>query len=528
MFLDTMMSTVGRSTEGNLSSLRHQLGVGVDPAFDYSEMEAQLKQHRLQKGKKKAMQKKEKLPAAEAGTGVDQLWRALRDVVGASPTEDDQNPKEADDPTSPEGAARSMSPNKRKQERPSNWASSTSREHLQRLEEMQAQSPECIYRPKYELLGPRVLVKDFGEKEKTKSRHEIRIEKEILKRQAEGQPFDDLIYDATSVELMEHIPERMREKPKIPDFVKQSARPDMKGREFNFNTFDAGVLDGSAYSNSSESHRQPEWDFDKTSVAQEKMRETYFQPGQYNPKLDTVRPKREVKNIPWEQNSDRVVAGKGARNVKSLIGAGFHLPDRSLARSCPALSTQPRMLSPDFDKYSDRPVEGVKKPYHNSSDPKVDRHVENYEKTFDIMETTKALWTRPRTVDHHNKGFTRAQQIKCLRSYGQDINLQLARDNVTRGPRSIELKEDPDSTYNQPSLTPTVTGRKFFRMAGREHEKKYLKSPARQKDQGNAAKFERGDRVGESKNAPQVLSPMAGAISTLRSTRTFDPLSATY
>merc|ERR1719277_737276 len=87
--------------------------------------------------------------------------------------------------------------------------------------------------------------------------------------------------------------------------------------------------------------RGPEWDFAKSSTAKEKLREYYFQPGQYKPNLDAARETvGNKKNIGFELQTDRPNLNKGNER------AGDHLPDRSLSRSCPCLAKFDKCVHP--------------------------------------------------------------------------------------------------------------------------------------------------------------------------------------
>ena len=61
-----------------VDAVRRQLGVGIDPGYDYSQM-AQSQRKMAQK------EKKPKEDATGAISGIDQLRKALREVVGGAP-----------------------------------------------------------------------------------------------------------------------------------------------------------------------------------------------------------------------------------------------------------------------------------------------------------------------------------------------------------------------------------------------------------------------------------------------------------
>mmetsp|Transcript_64040 Transcript_64040/g.198267 ORF Transcript_64040/g.198267 Transcript_64040/m.198267 type:complete len:324 (+) Transcript_64040:667-1638(+) len=313
--------------------------------------------------------------------------------------------------------------------------------------------------------------------------------------------------------------------------AKLSSRPDIvkaAGITFNHNTFTEGVLEGDLQC--SQLKRNPSWDFAKISVAEPKLQETYFQPGQYGVKISATRERTDKKNIGFDKQRAR-------KPLKELIGRieidsrlGDHLPDRSLARSfgmslsrsTPLLSKEPRVLGMAFDKYTPRPPLSKPLPeYHRKEDPDIDRTVFTHSMTFDVLEADKFLRSKPRTTEKFDRSLNREQQFKSQRSFGEDVCLQRVKDNVTRGPVSVELLSEVGTS---PQLQRRVTHlQDFGHMDGREPEKRYTQAPPRNRDQGSAMKFERGVRDGDSRCDVNTLSPVAGGISELRATRTFDP-----
>merc|ERR1719210_2582833 len=86
MIFDTTFSEIGRSSGQQLDALRRQLGVGIDPSYDYSHME-EMQKKLIQKKDKKFKGATGDSAGQDAGgpvTGLDQLRRALREVVGSS------------------------------------------------------------------------------------------------------------------------------------------------------------------------------------------------------------------------------------------------------------------------------------------------------------------------------------------------------------------------------------------------------------------------------------------------------------
>lgn len=511
MFWDTALSEVGRSTNQQIDGLRRQLGVGVDPSFDYTQIVQEQKDLAQKREKKKPPVEP---PGSAAGSSaLEQLRRALREVGG----DEEGSPRHPGSPGPP-----SPKPAQHSRSRPSPAFQVCSRDEVARLDVSNAwrAPPLGTYKPKADLMVPRLSCPDFGLKEGTRSRTTVELEREVARLRAEHQPFEHLVRNGVvSVELLDHAPERL--KPRMPavDIARMLARPDIvksAGIVYHVSLSTDGVLDGDLHC--SQLGRHPSWDFAKVSGVEPKVLESYFQPGQYDvgSGLDAIGPRSETKLIPFGKQRSR-------RPLKEVIGRveidarlGDHLPDRSLSRSCPVLSTVPRKLAPNMAKCSDRPMFFKKfADYHRTEDPTADRAVREHERTYDPVEAEKVLYHRPHTVEHFNKSLNREQQIKVTRIYGEDICLQLAKENLAHGPVSVEFLSDIDTS---PSLRPRVVARRFC-------NEQYADPPSRKRDQGKAAKFERGLRGGDGRCETHSLSPLAANISQLRLARTYEALS---
>jgi len=538
MFLDQRLSNVGRSTEMHLDGLRRQLGVGIDPAFDYEQMEETRRKMNQRKDKKPPKASEDKDGAV---SGLDQLRRALREMVGGGGVLEEEQHEADGDPASGSGAAASpaITRAEREQSRPSRAFLTTSRADMRKLDidapgKFRA-PPVGAYRPKDDLCQPRVKGAgpggDFGLREPTRSRKVIAVEKEISRLVEDKQPYDHLVKQAVSVELLDQAPEKLR--PRVPtwDMAKFTQRPDIVKSSrisFNDNTFTEGLLEGDLHS--SQVLRNPSWDFAKISVAEPKLQETYFQPGQYSVKVSATRERTNKKNIGFDKQVARKPLKESVGHIEINSRLGDNLPDRSLQRSCgmtmsrsaPLLSKEPRILGMAFDKYSARPPLSSPAPeYHRKDDPEVDRTVLAHSMTFDVMEADKVIRSKLRTAERFDKSLQREQQFKIQRSYGEDVCLQRVKDNLTRGPVSVELLSDVGCGAQLERRVTHVQD--FCRMDGREPERRYTQTPPRNRDQGSAMKFERPVREGASRCDVSVLSPVAGGISELRATRTFDP-----
>lgn len=513
MFLDSMMSQIGISTQGALDALRRQLGPGVDPLYD---------QMAKREAHKPWQSSKSEADVAESSGSIDQLRRALREVVGVT-TEELLDQPQAED--SPEDDAK-LSPAQiravREQKRPMSSFVSTSRDQMSSLavENRYRAPPPGSYRPSTHLCEPRVKTPVFRLGDGSQSRKQKVLEREVARLKQSSKPYEHLLQGVRSVELLDKTPEKLVRAVTTPDLERYTARPDMiklANIHFHESEFIDGVLDGD-YSTSM-ILRNPSWDFAKLSAAPRRGSETYFQPGQYKPNLDAVRPKLETKNIPFDKFPARKALKETVGRFEIDGREGDHLPDRSLSRSCPYL--MPRLQSPNLSKDSERPpIMGRKKPWHDIKDPEVDRLVLDYEMTFNIMDCEKARW-KPSSAGDFGKSLTRKKHLQAMRMYGQDAALLKAKQNLTEGPVSVELLSDIDSSG---MLHPKVMSPRFEFMAMREPSSKYAEAPARLKDV-KGTRFKRELRSGESLTDAGSLSPLAGAISELRSVRSYEAMS---
>jgi len=363
MILDLPISEVGRSTGQHLDALRKQLGVGCDPAYDYSAMLA-LQNSVL--GKKKPRASSPKGGGSGAGSlsqprspaaGIDELKRAMSqqhgDGGGAAEDEPAQA-KIAEHHHVPHvlGGARWAA----EQKRPSASFVATSRNDISKLDisNRWRAPPVGSYRPKDEMLQPRLKgIVAISTKDPVRSRKALQFEQEMAELKASGQSIDHLTRHGVSVELLDEPPERARRRQVVFKWDKGSERPgpvESGGIVYNDNSFTAGVLDGDL--KCSELQRIPCFDFANLSTYEAKPRAYYFQPGQYAVKLEAVKPGPVCKTI-FDKQRPRKPLREVVGRVEIISRAGAHLPDRSLSRSCPLL--EPRMMVPEFKHYTSRP-----------------------------------------------------------------------------------------------------------------------------------------------------------------------------
>mmetsp|Transcript_2778 Transcript_2778/g.10974 ORF Transcript_2778/g.10974 Transcript_2778/m.10974 type:complete len:523 (+) Transcript_2778:111-1679(+) len=516
MILSETYSEVGRCTGQHLDNLRRQLGVGIDPAYDYSH---------ITELQKKLTAKKEKKPKDDglSGSGaLDQLRSALHEATNPMPLAEDAA-ETADAVLSPH--RRTANQGSKAHLSPSASFKVASRDYHAALaiEARWRAPPPGSYRAKTEVIEPRTREISFGERSPTRGRHVLKFEQEVAQLKEEGKPFDHLTKSCTSVELLDEKPEKARPRLHVWNFAKDSERPDIvkqAGIVFNHNTFDEGVMSGDL--NTSKFLRRPVYDFGK-NTSPEKQRETFFQPGQYKVNLGCIRASSEIKNIPFERQTARKPLRETVGRTEIKSRAGDHLPDRSLSRSCPAISTYTRQNVPTFDNYTERPpMAKIQKPYHKADDPEIDADVFQRMMTHDELEASKATWSKSRTTEKFEASLDRKSQLRTQRSYGEDIPMQRAKDNIKYGPVSVELLSEVGTS---PILRPRVLIRDFGASPERDHnQKKHAVPASRAKDMSESMKFGRGARPGDGKSEADMLSPTAATISRLRSSRKFEGL----
>merc|ERR1712039_165597 len=228
-----------------------------------------------------------------------------------------------------------------------------------------------------------------------------------------------------------------------------------------------------------------------------------------------------MKNLPFNKQRSRKSPRERVGRLEIDSRLGTNLPDRSLSWSCPHLSNQLRIAAPNFSKTLDRPDPIQIVEYHNADNPEADQTVYQQNLTFNAMDANKVVWRKTKTVENFSTSLQREQQSKIMRHYVEDISRQRTRDNLTRGPVSVELLSDIDG---YPSLRKRVNTTDFSRMGARAPEKKYTESPPRKRDPGRAAKFEREVREGDARSEAQQLSELTSGILELRATRTCEAL----
>lgn len=527
MIFDGKFSTLGRTTEMSLKSLRSQLGIGIDPAYDYSEMVEMRKA--LQRGRSSSPSKSpEALPeqhtsSSSTGGPLYELEKALHAAVEGDRQENQTEQKQAvgDGFRTPDVVR------ERRKVKPSYAFIAVSRAERNRIEEAIAFHPPPIgsYRPKDDLVRPPQRFTDFGIKKESKSLTLVAAEAEIEKLKAEGLPYDHVLKKAVSVELMEGIPDRPPSYVNVPDLGKGQPRPDigkLSKIEFNVNSFTQGVMEGDLAT--SNLPRKPIWDFGKGKGKPGPVEaESYFQPGQYKTDgvMDKVRPKACKIGVPFEKQPHRQPLMKPISHGPSLI------PDRSLARICAA--TSPKILGGvEFTKISDRkPISDPVKDYHHKDDPKACRSVAQKEMEYDVCVAEKPLLRRPAAVDNFATQQTRDKAAQGLRAFGQDP--VLARGKHMQKVRSVETLP-VDSVYRKQTLTghSRVLGTDFVRMRGREDELEYTNSPPRKRDFSNASQFTRGIRNGESLVNAAEFSSLTGSVNQLRKARSYAALQPVF
>jgi len=532
MLMDICFSEIGRQSHQHLNNLRRQLGTGVDPAYDYSAM------HEMQKklanaGKQSVKQKSDRLHGeggAEPTSGLDLLKRTLKEVVGVGAGLEDVDSEQAEashvlrrSQSSPADISK-----QREASRNTSAFKAPTRDSLKKMDvENRFRAPPIgSYRPKDAMLTSheRQPCHEFaGVREVTRGLLTVARDKEIERLQEEGQDATHLIKPwFTSVELKEGIPEKPKARFADYQMAKDIPRPAMASGHYNDNSFTAGVLDGK--DRTSDYPRLPAWDFAKTSTSPEKPREYYFQPGQYPAKWEQSKPTGDRKNIGFEKQPSRKAL------LQTTCKASIHLPDRSLARpsaienNCTPL--QRRVRDVHIAKCTTRkpPYEYVP-PMYDDSDPRIEEAVLKGYNAFDAFEAMKVTKTRLKPAEEFGKSLTRLQHHKTMRAYGVDICYALAKTALTQGPVSTEFMT-PEQIHEQPSLQRKVLSQDHKKKVGREPTRDCIALPPRGKvkEMSGVMSFGRGTRAGDARAETGNMSKLAGAITELRGSRTYDAL----
>lgn len=524
MFFESAFSEAGRASQMHLECLRRQLGMGIDPAFDYSKMEEMQKQLMANKDDRGKKHKEEEIDPTNPVSGIERLRKALREVVGSTGEH-----QEDEDQASPLHHSKMLhhsvedSRTKGMHRASSSFLVEARNDRASRdVDNKWRAPPPGSYRPKDHWMRPRVKETDFGFKPVCKSRHTIALEAEIERLKAENQPYMHLVKSASSVELKEGIPENnlMKKNQVSFDMTKCLERPDLikqAGIVYNINSFTAGVPDGDL--KTSMFTRKPSWDIAKTSTAPEKDPSTYFQPGQYLTELQSS----NMKNIPFTKQQARKPLRETIGRVEIKSRAGDHLPDRSLSRNSGS-QQEPRIKVFDMNKYTQRPDILAKAiVYHDKADPYVADAVHKYNMAYDATQFDRLSRPKLKPAEDFNKSLKREQQLKSMRTYGSDICLQLAKEYKERGPVTVELLP-MDAHDSAPSLRRRVPIRSFEKMERWEPSRRAVVPPPRKRDLSEGANFERNVREGDSRCPAGDLSQIASGIRELRNTRSYEAL----
>jgi len=548
MLTDVCYSEIGRTTHQHLNNLRRQLGTGVDPAYDYSAM------HELQKqlanaGKQSSKQRNErnqKDNGSAPASGLDLLKRTLKEVVGVGAGGDDADSEQGDAATIQRRARSSPAETNKMRELTRNTSAfkASTRDSLKKMDiENRFRAPPIgSYRPKDVVVRPKHICHVFHEDGHTRSIKNIALDQEIERLLDEGQPVIHLTHPAVSIELKEGIPENplMTKTLSNRQMSKDLPRPDLlKSCKIHFqdNSFTAGVLDGDKI----RFDRQPVHDFALTSTAPDKVAEWFWQPGQYdmhlNEKLRSSKPKTDLKNIPMHQQQGHqplreIVGGQEIKKPRPTL----HLPDRSLYRpaaisldglaACAPLET--RVKNVDIKRGTNRPPPyKYIPPMYDVTNPEIVEKVKKNFESFEAFTAMKAQAKFPKTKipEDFSKSLNRLQHLKVMRSYADDQCLQLAKNNLIQGLVSVELLP-MDSIYEKPQLQQRIQVKDLTTMPGREKSYKCKALPPRGHIDKHEAlmTFGRGTRGGDSKPETQNLSKLAGAITELRGSRSYDAL----
>mmetsp|Transcript_7613 Transcript_7613/g.19418 ORF Transcript_7613/g.19418 Transcript_7613/m.19418 type:complete len:530 (+) Transcript_7613:59-1648(+) len=515
MFFEESFSAVGKATGQQLESLRLQMGPGVDPAVEHSkERSSPSRGPRIV-----ADDASLRASLCAARFDTEDLRANIMELHGHCPDREREAAAAARRPLSAisdtlRGGRAEADP----KPRPSSAFLSRSRGELEKQDVTKRfrAPPVGTYKPNKDACMPRLQsTVPFGPERK---------EAEDTEERGGGRDLKQLVGDQDiAVELGDIVAKKENHIP-CRDFSKSPGRPDFFkgfGIVSNTNTFTAGVLEGDL--RCSQSTRQPCYSF-STSEGKSKVQSGYAEPGLYNVKDKLVRPRSGQQNFRFDRQCPR-------RPLSAPVAPGQNR--FGLTKSCPHLSTERRVVGvPDLSKCIARPP--ITNPGSDcyADSPEAAQVALQRALVTDLGEIDKKLRRRPRTADSFGKSLNRQQHRRSMRIHADDVAEHRMKENLANGPVSVELMAD---VADRPCFRKPVASPVFAQMPGRELQCQHADPPARRRPRGGGRQgkqpaavqqFAREARTGETRCKLQQFSHLAGAISELRATRTYEALSA--
>lgn len=177
------------------------------------------------------------------------------------------------------------------------------------------------------------------------------------------------------------------------------------------------------------------------------VEKTHFQPGRYEVNLDTVRPRAQAPR-PFEGYLGREKKPANRDPMLSPPGMGVtegpYVPDRSLFRLSPSLSTTRRVLSvSNMREDLDRPNMFTRvKPTFDTTDPAVCEQVHAWQMSFDRSAVETSQMCRTDQSPRFDNSLARCAAGLGARIFQQDIGMR----------RMRQLKGDLPSTTSEAFL----------------------------------------------------------------------------
>lgn len=459
MFFEDTYSAAGRASAGHLESLRGQLGVGVDPAFDYS--------HAAEVLQKQQAAAKEKISKGKGPNKADLSEQDLLKYLlvqtdhGKDSSTAEQLLREATHvATSVESGPVSPADVRVQREvrRPSSAFLNISRATREKLVgTAQCSPPVGTYQPNMEVGRPRTpTTVGFNARRRTRSRINS--------------------YQGTT-EIGDVI-ELRRSHVSCPDLEKAVERPDLiksAGLKFNESWSTARLEDGDLHCSKRRGQPCFHWSAGPKMTTNQGAHSS--EPGKYCGNVDAVRPRSAHRAISFGSQVGRRPTSAPSGTVERMTSADIRDGHVNVV---------------DIAKCTDRP-------------PLTGKFGQAEEgQLLDLSNADEFRKRRPRTADSFRKCLTREQHLQAQRSYADDVCLRQQLENTREGPKSIDLVEGnfkDGPLWERPIITPD-----FARTPGRETKRRHALMPSRFGAQNRTLKFQRSTRIGDARCKMQTIS----------------------
>jgi len=515
LFMEGVYSTVGRTTNMELTSLRRQLEVGTDPSFDYTA--------RIESGKEMARRQVRRESSDKDKKKSTQ--GPLADLENALGISNDENMKRN------ESGSKSDNESMNKPKIKQTWAFMNQNwDQIKKGEKARKFHPPPFgqYRVKYTVSDPRLLIPDMTKRKKHVGLKTSATMAEFEKLKSEGkeEQAKDLFRHSVS---LDHLPSPSKINARMPIYSFDGALGHQEPSKMNMfhyhvNSFDEGVHD--AIENSYTVHKPPV--FDKYLPHSEVAQTSFFQPGRYKPDLNAVRLRDDKQGVDWLTSTNKV-----GKPFKKNGQVPAEQPDRSLLRMQHNESYDPRLLIPDMKRQLERDQIPSNKIQRSTSEMAFrPEHSEEVYKNLMEYDASKAeLFTRKKILSSNfDKDIRREKAIVGTRRYATDGNIKKAlhMQDIT-STEQLPL-ESLDSPICRPR--PDICIEHFGLRKGHDNDvgptqlKESDRPPRLQESKKLIASFGRRQKHGEAPSEVASLSPSNAYVMGQRKERLLSPVRA--